>query len=45
MGGIGGAALASGYHIREMGSTAAQQLAFTLKDGLTCVEHALARGP
>jgi len=34
----------SGYHIREAGSTAAQELAFTLKDGLTYVEHALARG-
>ncbi len=34
----------SGYHIREAGSTAAQELAFTLKNGLTYVEHALARG-
>jgi len=34
----------SGYHIREAGSTAAQELAFTLKDGFTYVEHALARG-
>src|SRR5438105_4603011 len=34
----------SGYHIREAGSTAAQELAFTLKDGLTYVEHALERG-
>jgi len=34
----------SGYHIREAGSTAAQELAFTLKDGLTYVEHAIARG-
>jgi methylmalonyl-CoA mutase N-terminal domain/subunit len=34
----------SGYHIREAGSTAQQELAFTLKDGLTYVEHALARG-
>jgi methylmalonyl-CoA mutase, N-terminal domain len=34
----------SGYHIREAGSTAAQELAFTLKDGLTYVEHAVARG-
>jgi methylmalonyl-CoA mutase N-terminal domain/subunit len=33
----------SGYHIREAGSTAAQELAFTLKDGLTYVEHAVAR--
>jgi methylmalonyl-CoA mutase N-terminal domain/subunit len=34
----------SGYHIREAGSTAAQELAFTLKDGLTYVENAIARG-
>jgi methylmalonyl-CoA mutase N-terminal domain/subunit len=34
----------SGYHIREAGSTAAQELAFTLKDGFTYVERALARG-
>ncbi len=34
----------SGYHIREAGATAAQELAFTLKDGLTYVEQALARG-
>ncbi|MBV9006973.1 MAG: methylmalonyl-CoA mutase family protein [Solirubrobacterales bacterium] len=34
----------SGYHIREAGSTAAQELAFTLKDGLTYVESAVARG-
>ncbi len=34
----------SGYHIREAGSTAAQELAFTLKDGLTYVEEAVARG-
>ena len=34
----------SGYHIREAGATAAQELAFTLKDGLTYVEHAVARG-
>ncbi len=34
----------SGYHIREAGSTAAQELAFTLKDGFTYVEQALARG-
>src|SRR5579862_5249940 len=34
----------SGYHIREAGSTAAQELAFTLKDGFTYVEWALARG-
>ena len=34
----------SGYHIREAGSTAAQELAFTIKDGLTYVEQAIARG-
>ena len=34
----------SGYHIREAGSTAAQELAFTLKDGLTYVEQLMARG-
>ncbi len=34
----------SGYHIREAGSTAAQELAFTLLDGFTYVEHALERG-
>jgi methylmalonyl-CoA mutase N-terminal domain/subunit len=34
----------SGYHIREAGSTAVQELAFTLKDGLTYVEQAIARG-
>jgi methylmalonyl-CoA mutase N-terminal domain/subunit len=34
----------SGYHIREAGSTAQQELAFTLRDGLTYVEQALARG-
>jgi methylmalonyl-CoA mutase N-terminal domain/subunit len=34
----------SGYHIREAGSTAGQELAFTLKDGLTYVEHAVERG-
>src|SRR5215212_1076827 len=34
----------SGYHIREAGSTAAQELAFTLADGFTYVEHGLARG-
>ncbi len=34
----------SGYHIREAGATAAQELAFTLKDGLTYVEQQLARG-
>jgi methylmalonyl-CoA mutase N-terminal domain/subunit len=34
----------SGYHIREAGATAAQELAFTLKDGFTYVEWALERG-
>jgi methylmalonyl-CoA mutase, N-terminal domain len=34
----------SGYHIREAGSTAVQELAFTLADGFTYVEWALARG-
>lgn len=34
----------SGYHIREAGSTAAQELAFTLLDGFTYIEHALERG-
>ncbi len=34
----------SGYHIREAGATAAQELAFTLKDGLTYVEQAVERG-
>src|SRR4029077_654927 len=34
----------SGYHIREACSTAQQELAFTLKDGLTYVEQAVARG-
>src|SRR6059058_904082 len=34
----------SGYHIREAGSTAAQELAFTLKDGFTYVEQQLDRG-
>jgi methylmalonyl-CoA mutase N-terminal domain/subunit len=34
----------SGYHIREAGSTALQELAFTLADGLTYVEAALERG-
>jgi methylmalonyl-CoA mutase, N-terminal domain len=34
----------SGYHIREAGSTAAQELAFTLKDGFTYVEQAISRG-
>ena len=34
----------SGYHIREAGSTAAQELAFTLADGFEYVEWALRRG-
>jgi len=34
----------SGYHIREAGSTADQELAFTLKDGLTYVQQAVDRG-
>ncbi len=34
----------SGYHIREAGSTAAQELAFTLADGLHYVEATLERG-
>jgi len=34
----------SGYHIREAGSTAAQELAFTVKDGLTYVEAGMAAG-
>ena len=34
----------SGYHIREAGSTAVQELAFTLADGFAYVEHCLERG-
>ena len=34
----------SGYHIREAGSTAVQELAFTLANGFTYVESAIARG-
>ena len=34
----------SGYHIREAGATAAQELAFTLADGLAYVEDLVARG-
>src|SRR6195952_5651722 len=34
----------SGYHIREAGSTAQQELAFTLKDGLTYVQQGVDRG-
>jgi len=34
----------SGYHIREAGSTATQELAFTLRDGMEYVESAIERG-
>jgi methylmalonyl-CoA mutase, N-terminal domain len=34
----------SGYHIREAGSTATQELAFTLRDGMEYIDHALERG-
>jgi methylmalonyl-CoA mutase N-terminal domain/subunit len=34
----------SGYHIREAGATAAQELAFTLRNGFEYVERAIARG-
>jgi methylmalonyl-CoA mutase N-terminal domain/subunit len=34
----------SGYHIREAGATAVQELAFTLADGLAYVEHCRERG-
>ncbi|HUO04289.1 MAG TPA: methylmalonyl-CoA mutase family protein [Candidatus Binataceae bacterium] len=34
----------SGYHIREAGSTAVQELAFTIADGICYVEAAIARG-
>ncbi len=34
----------SGYHIREAGSTAAQEIAFTLADGIAYLEAAVARG-
>jgi len=34
----------SGYHIREAGATAAQELAFTLADGIAYVEAAIERG-
>ncbi|MEQ1883964.1 MAG: methylmalonyl-CoA mutase family protein [Bryobacteraceae bacterium] len=34
----------SGYHIREAGSTAVQELAFTLRDGIEYVEWAMERG-
>ena len=34
----------SGYHIREAGATAVEELAFTLKNGFTYVEEGIARG-
>ena len=34
----------SGYHIREAGATAVQELAFTIADGMGYVEHCIARG-
>jgi methylmalonyl-CoA mutase N-terminal domain/subunit len=34
----------SGYHIREAGATATQELAFTLANGFSYIEHGLARG-
>jgi methylmalonyl-CoA mutase, N-terminal domain len=34
----------SGYHIREAGSTAVQELAFTLRDGIEYVEHCIRAG-
>jgi methylmalonyl-CoA mutase, N-terminal domain len=34
----------SGYHIREAGASAAQELAFTLRNGFEYIEHAIARG-
>ncbi len=34
----------SGYHIREAGATAGQELAFTLKNGFTYVEEGIGRG-
>ncbi|HJO16190.1 MAG TPA: methylmalonyl-CoA mutase family protein [Phycisphaerales bacterium] len=34
----------SGYHIREAGSSATQELAFTLRDGMEYVEEAIKRG-
>ena len=34
----------SGYHIREAGSTAAQELAFTLNNGFVYIEECLDRG-
>ena len=34
----------SGYHIREAGSTAVQELAYTLADGFSYIEHCIERG-
>lgn len=34
----------SGYHIREAGATAVQELAFTIADGLAYVDHCIGRG-
>ncbi|MGD9402696.1 MAG: methylmalonyl-CoA mutase family protein [bacterium] len=34
----------SGYHIREAGATAAQEVAFTIANGITYIEHALGAG-
>jgi methylmalonyl-CoA mutase N-terminal domain/subunit len=34
----------SGYHIREAGSTAAQEIAFTLADGIAYVDAAISVG-
>src|SRR2546428_13643466 len=34
----------SGYHIREAGATAAQELAFTLRDGIEYVEYGVRAG-
>ncbi len=34
----------SGYHIREAGSSASEELAFTLKNGFTYLEHCIERG-
>ena len=35
----------SGYHIREAGSTALQELAFTLRDGIEYVQYGIDAGP
>ena len=34
----------SGYHIREAGATAAQELAFTLANGFSYIDHAISEG-